>query len=411
MKNRLLYLMMALSVLTLQSCLTDDDKVFNESGDRVQNYLVNAKSVLSKAENGWHLAYFPHRQLKYGGFNYCLKFTDDNKVTVWYEENPGETVSSTYALTGDDGPVLTFDTYNKFMHLYATPSQGEYEAKDGDFEFILLKVTDDLITLKGKRSGNMMYMTRLTVTPEAYMQIIQDMKDDDHEFGGGTVDVDGVTYDASFDMRNRRLTVTDPEGKTVATRTYIFTANGIQLADTITVGSVVMKDFVFDKEAKTFASGGATFNMESTYRSYEDFIGTYKINELASATVTIKADTVGKTYLVDGFTYQGSPLMRYDSYWGSVEFAPQYIAYWRTSGGLDIYDWLVTTDGELIYFGEQYVSTAAVFPGRQLRFMLGSNGMTVLEWAFSKEHLDDEGNESLGTIEEYPQTMIWTKQR
>ena len=71
----------------------------------------------------------------------------------------------------------------------------------------------------------------------------------------------------------------------------------------------------------------------------------------------------------------------------------------------------MTTDGELIYFGEQYVSTAAVFPGRQLRFMLGSNGMTVMEWAFSKEHLDDEGNESLGTIEEYPQTMIWTKQR
>lgn len=409
-KNRIAFLLIALSMLSLQSCLKDDEKVYDESGDRVEKNLINAKSVLSSAENGWALAYFPHRQLKYGGYNYCLKFTEDNMVTVWYEEAPGQSATSTYAMTSDDGPVLSFDTYNKFMHIYATPSQGEYEAKDGDFEFILLKVTDEQITLKGKRSGNIMYMDRLSVTPEEHLKSIQDMKDIDHLYGGGTVEIAGVPYDATFDMRNRRLTITDSLGKSVASRTYIFTKTGIQLADTIEVGGVIMQDFTFNTDDNSFSSAGTVFKMESTYRKYKDFLGTYKINELTAKTVTIKQKVADSTYVVDGLTYQGSPIMRYDAYWGSVEFTPQYMDHYVSGGGLDIYDWLVLTDGDMIYYGEEYVSTAAVFPGNQLRFTLGSNGMTIMEYAFSKPGLEDEGNEALGLIEEYPQTMVFVKQ-
>lgn len=398
---------MALPMLLMQSCLKDDEKLF-EGGDRVQAYLVKAKTVLTSAENGWHLAYFPHRQLKYGGFNYALKFSDDNSVTVWYEEKPGQTRTSTFAMTGDDGPVLTFDTYNEFMHLYAKPSAGEYEAKDGDFEFILLEVTDTQIKLKGKRSGNIMYMTRLDVTPAAYLQTIEDMKALDHGFGGGTMTVDGVNYNATFDMRNRKLTVVNDSNVTVASRSYIFTNTGLQLADTIKVGSVILKDFSFNKTDNTFSASGVTIALESTHRLYSDFVGTFTIKEL-SKDVTIKSNGDGKTYTITGLTYQGSPVAVYDAYWGSISIAPQWLAEWSNDAYPSINDWLVLTDGETIYYGEDDLATAAVAPGKAIKFVLGSNGMGLMEYAFTKKDLHDKDIEALGLIEEYPITLTWIK--
>lgn len=405
----ILCLTMALQMFLLQSCLKDDEKVYgDEAGDRVEKYLTNAKSVLTSAEHGWHLSYFPHRQLKYGGFNYALKFTDDDNVTVWYEEEPGVTHTSTYAMVGDDGPVLSFDTYNEFMHYYAKPSQGEYEAKDGDFEFILLEVTENKITLKGKRSGNIMYMTRLEVPAATYMQKLEDAKALYHIYGGGTATVDGEEYSAVFDMQNRRLTINNPAGESIATRTYIFTEKGIQLADTIKVGSTIMKDFIFNSNTDTFEASGVSFALENTFKNYNEFIGTYTIKELGK-TVTIKADTINKTYIVSGLTYMGTPIAHYDSYWGNIYFSPQWLDSWSTTSYPEIHDWLVIYDGDLVYFDNKFKSTSAVAPGKKIQFSLGSNGMTIMEWAFTKKNLSDGGNESLGDIEEYPMIMTWIK--
>ena len=402
-------LLMALPVLLFQSCLKDDEKVYGDNaGDRVEKFLTEAKTVLTSAEHGWHLGYFPHRQLKFGGFNYVLKFTADDNVTVWYEEKVGETRKSTYAMVGDDGPVLSFDTYNEFMHYYAKPSQGEYEAKDGDFEFILLKVTKDLITLKGKRSGNIMYMTRLDVEPADCLKEIQDLKDIDHVYGGGTATINGTAFSTVFDMQNRRLTVMDDQSNTITTRTFIFTKTGIQLADTIMVNNAVLKDFNFDKATNTFESAGVTFNLVSTYRNYSDFIGTYTIKEL-NKTVKVVADVDGKSYKINDLTYSGTPIAEYDSYWGSMTVSPQYLDSWSTPDYPTVADWLLLTDGDMIYWGEEFKATTAVAPSDKLQFLFGSNGYTILEYAFTKKDLNEEGNESLGTVEEYPQSMTWIK--
>ena len=86
----LIYLLMALPILLMQSCLKDDDKVYNDGGNRVEEYLINAKNVLVSSEYGWALVYYPHRQLKVGGFNYAVKFTEGNKAIAWFEDVPNE---------------------------------------------------------------------------------------------------------------------------------------------------------------------------------------------------------------------------------------------------------------------------------------------------------------------------------
>lgn len=80
-------------------------------------------------------------------------------------------------MTNDQGPVLTFDTYNDLMHLFATPSSENYEAYHGDFEFVVDSIGDDAIKVHGKKTGNIFYFRKLETSPEEYINKVQKMED------------------------------------------------------------------------------------------------------------------------------------------------------------------------------------------------------------------------------------------
>ncbi|MDE6073769.1 MAG: DUF4302 domain-containing protein [Muribaculaceae bacterium] len=124
--------LIALSSTLFQSCLKDQTDFFEESpSERMQATLDNARKVLTSAPNGWVFEYFPDRNLSYGGYVYTVKF-DDEKATVGAEISPGTFESSYYNFSSDNGPMLTFDTYNSLIHYFATPSSGNYQGKDGE---------------------------------------------------------------------------------------------------------------------------------------------------------------------------------------------------------------------------------------------------------------------------------------
>ena len=59
MKKRFLYLMLAVVAFSMQSCLHDDNDVFDKSAaERIDEAVANAKSVLESSPNGWHLEYY-----------------------------------------------------------------------------------------------------------------------------------------------------------------------------------------------------------------------------------------------------------------------------------------------------------------------------------------------------------------
>lgn len=75
-RNKVLtYLVLMLPALLFQSCLKDQDDVFDESSAaRMENYLNEAQRVLMSSEEGWALDYYPETNRVYGGFTYTLKF-------------------------------------------------------------------------------------------------------------------------------------------------------------------------------------------------------------------------------------------------------------------------------------------------------------------------------------------------
>ena len=138
---------MAISSLALSSCLKDQEDVFDgNASERMQTYLSDAQKTLMSSENGWALDYYPDRNQSYGGFAYAIKFTGSS-ATVSSALLPGVSETSLYKMTTDNGPMLSFDSYNTLMHFFATPSGDNYEAYDGDFEFVIDSVASDLVKI------------------------------------------------------------------------------------------------------------------------------------------------------------------------------------------------------------------------------------------------------------------------
>lgn len=260
-KNIILFLLMALPTLLLTSCLKDQEDLFTESASqRTTTYLAKAKKVLTSSENGWLLNYYPDREQSYGGTPFTMKFTDE-KVTVAcaeLTEDPTYTVESTYILNNEDGPVLMFDTYNGLAHYFATPSgssgAGGYEAYDGDFIFIILNISEDenTITLKGNRSGNIMYMHRLTGSATDYLA--KAFETSENMPTNYTFQSDGKTVKVA--LKGGRASFT---GENIdVDQAYIYTDKGIEFYEPVDINGVVFDGILNGGEAATTSSIGET---------------------------------------------------------------------------------------------------------------------------------------------------------
>ena len=157
-------------VATTTSCTSEVDDYFPQSASqRLAATTDRARQILRSAEYGWEFEYYPGSDLAYGGMVYTVRF-DSLTATVGCSLIPDSTATSLYRLTNDNGPVLTFDSYNSLLHYFATPSTEEYEAKGGDFEFVIDSLSEDFISLYGKKTRNTMYLRRLTASPDEYAE-------------------------------------------------------------------------------------------------------------------------------------------------------------------------------------------------------------------------------------------------
>lgn len=185
MKKILFYLIFAVTGLSLQSCLHDNDEVFaNSAAERINEAVANAKKVLTSSQEGWVLHYYAGRNYAFGGLNLAMKF-GEGKVQMYNQTATydGTYLSevSTYKITRDQGPVLAFDTFNDLLHVYGDPagtgSPTDVDGWEADYEFVIMNISDDenTITLKGKKFDNIMILERLTRPVEEYFDAAEKM--------------------------------------------------------------------------------------------------------------------------------------------------------------------------------------------------------------------------------------------
>ncbi len=322
MKKIFVFLLLALPSLMLQSCLKDQEDVFDETASaRMANYLKNANDVLTGAANGWVLDYYPDREQSYGGYVYTLKF-DGQNVEVRSELNGDEkSHTSLYKLVGDDGPVLTFDTYNEVLHYFATPwgSSGGYEAYDGDFELIIMEATPQKVTLKGKRSGNTMYMYPLQRSAEEYMNDVVSLQADLPIVGAkGKIGTADVNMSLTLKDEDHHMDIETPD--TAFSAPYVFYDKGIRFYQPVEIGGKSIYQMEYDNDAVTLTctdegstdvslagilSPASIIKATGNTIAFDDNPGSksYTINKLEQFTLTpqvdwIKVSTSGNTLTI-----------------------------------------------------------------------------------------------------------------
>ena len=279
-----IYLLLALPTLFLQSCQTEEENVFDKSySERMDDFLQKAQETLVASQYGWALDYYPKSNQSYGGVAYTIKFTRDNAI-VRYENKPDDgEVKSLYKMKEDDGPVLSFDTYNTFLHTYATPKSGEYRGKEGDFEFVIDSIGADRIKIHGKRSLNTMYLRKLSGESSEYMEKVTELTNL-FVFSDVALNIGGKPYTLVItDKNNRQLAIYDGD-KIVAESAYAFTDKGIRLYEPITLNGVQLYDLTLDKATAKFTGTG----VESTASNVD-------VNLIANMIGAINASNGEKT--------------------------------------------------------------------------------------------------------------------
>lgn len=304
----------------------------------INEEIKSIESLLRSSEHGWLLTLVPSSG-EYGGHNLCVKFASKGEAKIFSEDykevidsvliDPKKPelgkkpvykteYSSTYHFSHNGGVRLTFDTFNAALHHYSNPQWGVPEAYNGDFDFVIEKVSADkrTITLRGGRTKNRMTLLRIDEDPKVYFEKISESQAilkakalSPLQLGGKEValSVFGNARQlwARYDDQNRLLPI-------------VFTDKGLRLLTPLVIGTDTLRTLELnsDKTAVTTNDGKQTLTL---------FAGTYDLTH-QSTQITYEKGKMGEDaynlflqvqQTQEGDVYPGT--FGNDVYWGSYD--------------------------------------------------------------------------------------------
>jgi len=195
------------AALVLASCVSEEDDLFSKSA---AERLNEASELYSKrlwaSPNGWAMQLYPTKKNEAPfGNGYLLLCDFDEDFSVKVAMNNALT-NKTYAedrsaweVIADNGPVLSFNTYNKVMHKFSDPEDVPGTESDetgtgigGDYEFVIVDAPEDAsyMMLKGKKRGTYNLLTPLEEGVD-YNEYLTDVRD----FQNKMFPTDAPTFD------------------------------------------------------------------------------------------------------------------------------------------------------------------------------------------------------------------------
>lgn len=169
-----------LMIASLASCNHEEADIFDQSAaHRTEEARKMYKEILLDKGGKWQMEYFTTEQEH--GYVYLFTFRNDGTVTISgnneyitkltnIDSNVPSYGSETsmWTILSDNGPVLSLNSYNPIFHLFATPEDIPGTERDeqgyghsGDYEFDLMKYSNDTLYLEGKKNGAEIIMTRI----------------------------------------------------------------------------------------------------------------------------------------------------------------------------------------------------------------------------------------------------------
>ncbi len=155
------------------ACQSEEEDLFDSSAaQRLEASKVTYTQRLPQATAGWVMEFYPTNGGSWprgNGYLILAQFNKDLSVRMAMmneEMSDGLYLEDTslWEVIADQGPVLSFNSYNKCLHSFADPAIYETGlGLEGDYEFEIINLEDDaeFAMLKGKKRGTYVRLSRL----------------------------------------------------------------------------------------------------------------------------------------------------------------------------------------------------------------------------------------------------------
>ena len=450
MKNKITkYILLAFICLGLQACLFQEDDLFEKSSaNRASENVAELQELLVNVPNGWKMEYYPGADYSMGGITLLCRF-DGNNVTLMSEVGSvktasGKEASSLYKVTSEESTVLTFDSFNEFIHCFSEPIMGMNTNLEGDYEFVYMGQEDNKVILQGRRYHNTMVMTPLTQGVN-WKDYIGQLNLIEREAFLKTYSLMVGGQEVGNAVRTSHLFSLTVEGQTSSSVPFIYTPEGIRFKDEITIQGKTVQNFVWNKEDMTFTSSdeeAADVVLKAyypqDYTPYEDYLGTYymyyreyeKYNEEEDKVefrpgymaVELQQKVAGESFVLTSDkleTTAANIVITYDKATGKLIIKPQNVTVMGYPGalvigfeqgflpahyGLDLGNLAVLTDMETGLIGisggaDENLSFSFVEYGNTFFSMMGEVATSLIFTAYGSENFST--NNYLGLVAWY----------
>lgn len=245
------YIVLFIWLGLLPACRNEEADIFSASpAERLNKAISDYQTILTNAENGWEMDYFANEVSP--GYTLLVKFNQSgNAILAARSElttnGAYEQDSCLFDIIGDNGPVLTFNTFSKILHVFSNPENPDGYGLKGDYEFVIVKAHSDTVWMKGKKYGAEILLCKMP-SGVHWQQFINERSDFStllfsEKAPALTLKIDKATY--SFSGGNSRVFSAKRSGanQTAFDVPFIVTKDGIRLFREIELDGVKFRSF------------------------------------------------------------------------------------------------------------------------------------------------------------------------
>lgn len=271
--------------MAFTACSNEEDMLFDQSAAERLNAASDLYSArLTAQPNGWAMQLYPTTkdETPFGnGYLVLMDFNEDHSVKCsmnnLLSKNAYMSDVSAWEVITDNGPVLTFNTFNDVLHTFTDPEDvgitsgfGNDETGTGiggDYEFIIVDAPEDAsyMMLKGKKRGTYNLLTPIEegVDYEAYLTDVKTFQAS--MFPANAASNDYIHFGDSvciFEDAGDGIPAIYPVGGDAVTQSsfnpFLVTKRGddyyLRFRDAKTFGDVTVQDYRYDVEKDIFES-------------------------------------------------------------------------------------------------------------------------------------------------------------
>lgn len=288
-------LMCATAAMLSTSCTFEQEDFFDESASlRITHLNEDIQSRLVEQStgenNGWVIQYFVAGtdELDFEGFNLFGRFYKDNKVTLASNHrylrngnaNKYTEHTSHYEMLAEEGPVLSFNTWNDILTVFEDPvsptSAPGSLVKDGvgmngDHNLVLKSFNDDEIVFRGERHSALVRFVPCDRSFEEYIAAVNEFKNSITSNTMNNFIVTNGTDTMYFAGLNKGLfgyydRLNDPLKR--KTLSCVFTPNGFLLNRVDSLGAQTFQEFTMAEDKQKLLSEDGETKVVSMWQDY-----------------------------------------------------------------------------------------------------------------------------------------------